>query len=199
MSPSCVSKDRTKTVELMLEQYWKAHVPALKAFLQKRSQDPMLTDDLLQEVFLRAQERLDQLQDATKVRAWLFQMTRNVLTDHYRAQQRRRRHINQYQQIPEAVTDETKPINCCTASDCLPILVQHLEEPYRSAMLGTAYGTTAQKEYAEANGINYTTLKSHIQRARRQLRIYVEIYCPNLLPEECQPTYRDCCTLSCAE
>lgn len=183
----------------MLEQYWKAHAPALEAFLRKRSQDPMLADDLLQEVFLRAQERLDQLHDPTKARAWLFQMTRNVLIDYYRAQQRHRRHLDQYQQISEAVIDEVKPIDCCNASDCLPILVQHLEEPYRSAMLGTAYGTTAQKEYAEANGLNYTTLKSHIQRARRQLKTYVEIYCPNLLPEEYQPTHRDCCTLSCAE
>lgn len=182
----------------MLEQQWTLHAPALRAFLRQRSEDATVVDDLLQEVFLRAQARFHQLNDPTKTRSWLFQITRRVYTDHHRAQQRRRHHLAQYPHS-EGVTDTDQSISCCSASDCMPILVQHLDEPYRSALLGTAYGTQGQKEYAEANGINYTTLKSHIQRARRQLKTYVELYCPELVPEAHRPHYTDCCVLGCAE
>lgn len=189
---------KDKSNKRMLEQHWTIHEPALQAFLRKRSQDASVVDDLLQEIYIRAQERFHQLNDATKIRPWLFQITRHVLTDYYRAQQRHRHHLAEYPR-PEAVTDTEKVISCCSASDCMPILVQHLEEPYRSALLGTAYGTTGQKEYAEANGINYTTLKSHIQRARRQLKTYVELYCPDLVPEVRRSDYATCCVLGCAE
>ena len=179
----------------MIEQYWKAHAEALHRFLQQRT-DPTLADDLLQEVFLRVQERYDQLRDAHKIRPWLFQVARNILQDHYRRQQRQHQHLTQYQALEslhQQVVKMEEPI-CCQASDCMPKLVQRLPEPYRTALLETAYGTTGQKEYAQAHGLNYATAKSRIQRARRQLKACVARHCPNLLPEGERGDVQNCCT-----
>lgn len=177
----------------MIEYYWKTYAEALHGFLLKRCGARALADDLLQEVFLRAQERHHQLQQPEKARAWLFQVARNALHDHYRVQQRQQRHLEAYQFVAQQAEKGEAFKNCCSADDCLPILVQHLDEPYRQALLQTAYGTMGQKEYAQTYGLNYATAKSHIQRARQQLRLYVQLYCPSLLPEQEQASAQPCC------
>lgn len=48
------------------------------------------TDDILQEVFLRVNQHLEQLKDPDRLFPWMFHITRRVIIDYYRSHQRRR-------------------------------------------------------------------------------------------------------------
>jgi RNA polymerase sigma-70 factor (ECF subfamily) len=65
------------------EALWTAFSKQLKQFIRSRVADESLTDDLLQDVFLRIHARIDTLKDDMKIRSWLYQITRNIIR-HYR-------------------------------------------------------------------------------------------------------------------
>ena len=62
----------------------------LRTFIAQRVPNEGEVDDILQDVFLRMHRRLDSLKDPRRVVSWVFQITRNVIADYYRAPNRRR-------------------------------------------------------------------------------------------------------------
>ena len=66
------------------ERIWKEHADQLRGFIYRRIPDSSVVDDLVQEVFVKVQSKVDTLQDETRLQGWLYQITRNVIVDHFR-------------------------------------------------------------------------------------------------------------------
>ena len=62
----------------------RAHHPAVRVFLGAHLRDHSAMDDLVQDVFLRAFDRLGTLRDGTAFRAWLLGIARNRALEHVR-------------------------------------------------------------------------------------------------------------------
>jgi RNA polymerase sigma-70 factor (ECF subfamily) len=62
----------------------RTHHPAVRVFLASHLRDPAAVDDLVQDVFLRAFDRLGTLRDGTAFRAWLLGIARNRTLEHLR-------------------------------------------------------------------------------------------------------------------
>jgi RNA polymerase sigma-70 factor (ECF subfamily) len=62
----------------------RAHHPAVRVFLAAHLRDSAAIDDLVQDVFLRAFDRLSTLRDGTAFRAWLLGIARNRALEHLR-------------------------------------------------------------------------------------------------------------------
>jgi len=62
----------------------RAHHPSVRVFLASHLRDPDVVDDLVQDVFLRAFDRLNTLRDGTAFRAWLLGIARNRALEHLR-------------------------------------------------------------------------------------------------------------------
>jgi RNA polymerase sigma-70 factor (ECF subfamily) len=60
------------------------HGPAIMGFLRWRTRDPILSEDLLQETFLRALQALRSYRHRDRLRAWLMRIARNLVIDHER-------------------------------------------------------------------------------------------------------------------
>ena len=56
----------------------------LLAFIARRTPDRDTAEDILQDVLLRIHRHADELEHASAVRAWIFQIARNAIADHYR-------------------------------------------------------------------------------------------------------------------
>lgn len=67
------------------------HSSALMAFVSGYVHDARAAEDVVQETFLRAWRHIGRLDTAKNPRAYLFTVARNVLTDQWRAEQRRPR------------------------------------------------------------------------------------------------------------
>lgn len=149
-----------------LESVWEAYCCRLLSFLRGRVGDDAEADDLLQEVFIRVHQNLCCLPQPEKMDAWIYQIARNLVIDHYR---KRRVSV----ELPENLAIEDKlPEEDQQAVLALSLkeMVNDLPEPYRQALLLTEYQGLSQVELAVHLGLSVSAAKSRVQRAREKLR-----------------------------
>jgi RNA polymerase sigma factor (sigma-70 family) len=56
----------------------------IRRFVARRVRDAALTEDLVQEVFLRIHEHIGELRDAAAITSWAYRIANNVVIDHAR-------------------------------------------------------------------------------------------------------------------
>jgi len=135
----------------------------MKSFILRRVKNQQDAEDIVQDVFIKAQMKSNQLKEAEKFTAWMYTMTRNSIMDYHRA---RKKTIE-----PEALAqaDEYNEFNDCVAS-CINQLMHTLPSPYREALELTEKENLPQKDLAVRLGISYSGAKSRVQRARQMLK-----------------------------
>ena len=146
-----------------LTQNWNHLHHQLKAFVYKKVKDKAVTDDIVQDVFLKVHSRLGQLKESGKLSGWIFQITRNAITDHFRSQSKT---INSYD-LDWASEGQT--LNDCVTA-CLQEMLPTLPEKYREALELTELKNMSQLQLAETLNISYSGAKSRVQRARQILK-----------------------------
>jgi|GEM_PF-457576 len=149
-----------------IEQVWKEFQTQLQAFILQRVSDPVITEDLLQEVFLKIHQSIDGLQDDTKLESWVYQITRNTIIDHYRT-------TKSHAEIDTPPIYEEEYINADAAAQLAPGLrglVEELPEHYRRAIELTEFEGLTQREMGERLGLSVSGAKSRVQRARDLLK-----------------------------
>lgn len=146
---------------------WNSVQRELKGFIYKRVRDKALTEDIVHDVFLKVQSKIHQVKETDKLFGWIYQVTRNTITDHYR---KNAKSIN-----PRDIDWESAPpnFNDCV-SNAINELIPTLPEMYRVPLEMTEIQNMSQLEVAEKLGLNYTTAKARVQRARQMLRAKLE-------------------------
>lgn len=142
---------------------WSSVQRELKGFVYKRVKDKALTEDIVHDVFLKVQAKIHQVKASDKLFGWIYQITRNTITDHFRKQTKE---IN-----PKDIDWDSSPPNY---NDCVTgvinELIPSLPDKYRIPLEMTEFQNLSQLEVAETLNLNYTTAKARVQRARQMLR-----------------------------
>ncbi len=134
---------------------WARMQRELKAFVIRRVKDDELAKDIVQDVFLKLHVKNKQLREAEKLSAWIYQVARNTIIDHFRKQSR---HINPVDIEWEA---EQHMLNDCVAH-CLHELIKTLPHKYKEALELTEKENLSQLELAQRLGISYSgTARTH--------------------------------------
>ncbi len=163
----------------------------LKTFVYRKVKDKALAEDIVQDVFLKVHAKLGQLKDNEKVSGWIYQITRNTITDYYRSKSK-----SLSSQDLDWDSDH-QTLNDCV-SGCLHEMLLTLPEKYREALELTELKNLSQTDLALKLNISYSGAKSRVQRARQMLkekmdesyRIKMDSYgnvmvCENRLPCNC--------------
>jgi RNA polymerase sigma-70 factor (ECF subfamily) len=149
-----------------VEQIWNEFSTRLGQFIRARVADPTTAEDILHDVFVKFQGRLDEFHDPAKIQSWLFLVARNAIIDHYRTRK------------PTSKLSESLPVEQ-PAIDVIEIeelhvmlrrIIDRLPKPYREASVLTAFEGLSQEELAKRLGISVSGAKSRVQRAREQLK-----------------------------
>ncbi len=146
-------------------EIWEAFSQELHGFIARRVSDPDDVDDILQDVFVKIHTHIDSLQDATRLAPWLYQITRNTITDYYRT---RRPSTD----LPEALAEppgETEDELVQDLALGLGGMIDNLPEKYRQAVLLTEIQGVKQHELAGKLGLTLSGAKSRVQRGRELL------------------------------
>lgn len=138
---------------------------SLRRFIVSKVKDEALADDLLQETFIRIHSKIDDLRDETKVQAWVYQVARNIINDHYR-----KSNPLTNMEVPEVMEQEqeTDEVMATTIRDMV-LFMEELPEQDCQALCQVEFEGISIKEYAQNAGISYTAAKSRVTRARYKL------------------------------
>jgi RNA polymerase sigma-70 factor, ECF subfamily len=146
---------------------WSSLQNELKGFVFKRVKNKALTEDIVHDVFLKVQEKIHQVRESDKIFGWIYQITRNTITDHFR---KKMKNID-----PKEIDWESSPsnFNDCVTNTIIE-LIPTLPDIYRIPLEMTELQNFSQVEVANRLGLNYTTAKARVQRARQMLRAKME-------------------------
>ena len=159
---------------MSIEQLWITTEGKLRNYLLSKLTDHSQVDDLLQNVFLKVRANIHQLKKVEKADAWVFQLTRNSLMDHFRKEKKRQQQVSDFNwPTSEQITDD-KTQNLAL---WIPEAIQLLPEKYREAIYLTEIKGMSQKELAEHLNISYSGAKSRVQRGRLLLKEIILACC----------------------
>ncbi len=176
-----------------LESIWNEFAAKLGQFIAARVSDPATAEDILQDVFLKIQNRVGQLQDPAKLQGWLYLVTRNAIIDHYRTRK-------ETTEVPESLPAEppTGDVEIEELKAAFRRLISTLPEPYRQALVLTEFEGLTQKQMAKKLGISISGAKSRVQRGREQLKQMLLDRCAFEFDRlgriiDCKPRTKDAC------
>jgi RNA polymerase sigma-70 factor, ECF subfamily len=151
------------------EVLYRDNVPRVFALCCRLAGDPALAEELAQDVFVRAWQRLETFRGESAFSSWLYPLTVNVALSERRSRRRRNAHVlatddlTPFEKAPERPARPEAAVDLERAMATLPpgaraVFVLHDVEGYK------------HEEIAELTGVATGTSKAQLHRARRLLR-----------------------------
>ena len=145
---------------------WQEHRSELYRFALRRVRDEASAEDIVHDVLVKAYSRQRTLKEPSKLRPWLYQITRNAIVDYYRSQK-------PAQAVPDDfVREDTNEEDDHAKKElarCLVPLLNELPDLYRQALRLAEFEGATQREVASQLGLSLSGAKSRVQRGRKML------------------------------
>ena len=148
------------------EEIYRAFYPKVRAYVRGRIANHHDAEELVSAVFLKVVQKLDSYDpDKASVSTWVYTITRNTVTDHFRTQ-RMLVALEDYMvdEQPEELTDD--------ALDSLADALLALKEKERDLIVPHYYTGHTLKETAEMMGMSYINAKVIHKKALESLRAF---------------------------
>jgi len=166
-----------------LKKLWLELSSQLLQFIRRRVPLKQDAEDILQDVFIKSYERRGQLQNAEQFVGWLYRITSNAITDHFRQKTRQQRAIQLFTSEAHAQAPSEEEENLhdeairAELTVCIQPMMSKLPEHFREAIQLTELNGKTQKQAAEELGLSVSGMKSRVQRGRRQLKSLFDACC----------------------
>ena len=159
------------------QQVWTKYADDLRRFIFSKIKDDAITDDILQDSFIKIHTKLHTLKDLNKLKSWIFSIARNSVMDYFKAS-------NKTFEVASFETEIALKEDMHTEKDCLRGILQNLPKKYRDPIFLSDIKGLKQQEVASQLKQNITTTKSQIQRARKLIAKGFMDCCGYVLNEE---------------
>ena len=166
------TRDATAFGELV-----RRHQSMVRGWLRQLTRDPVVADDLAQDTFIRAWQKLGTFTGKGRFVSWLLKVAHNVFLQRLRKTGRDQNLLDRVaaeQHAAEAGWDR----HGAALEDELPDLPRFLSvlsaDERRVMVLGYAYGMS-HGEIHEITGLPMGTIKSHISRGKTKIRDHFEL------------------------
>lgn len=139
----------------------------LLASIRRKVRNPQIAEDLLQDVFVKALRALREGRAPGSLPAWLHQVVRTTVADHYRVGRLEFESLEE-----EPASEEPEDVAAFQAlATCIEPLTATLPPLYRDALLGADFHGQRLAALADAaGGVTVSAIKSRVGRARAMLR-----------------------------
>jgi RNA polymerase sigma-70 factor (ECF subfamily) len=162
-------------VEKMAVLFEKHHV-SLFNFFMRLTGNRNISEDLVQEVFMRMLKYRTTYQGRSKFTLWMYQIARNAHIDFLR---KKKNTLPLDGQWSEPVTAEASPVEKLEGGQEVQLLRQALAQlplKKREVLILSRYQNLKYKEIAELMDCHIGTVKAHVHRAIKELgKIYLEL------------------------
>jgi RNA polymerase sigma-70 factor (ECF subfamily) len=162
-------REGAKGDEKALENIYHCFKTPLFGLICRYTCDVASAEDLLQDVFVTAFTHLADVNDATKLRGWLFRIAVNTSLGHLRSRKAEKRHVN-LNEIDNVATHFSGEESSIILRGPLEDAIQALPERLRSVFLLHDVEGFKHEEIADILGCAVGTSKSHLFKARLRIR-----------------------------
>ena len=144
------------------------HLTSLRAFARSLAGDATRADDLVQDAIVRALNNRDKFEPGSSMRAWLFTILRNHYFSELRKRKREVEDVDGY----FAGTLASKPTQPSSADlEDFKRAFAKLSPDHREVLTLVGMSALSYEEAAEICGCAVGTVKSRVNRARKQLHL----------------------------
>lgn len=153
--------------KLGIEALVDAHYTALYRYAYRLSGSSQEAEDLTQETFCQAQNKLFQLRDEAKVKSWLFSILRNAYLHRVRSRKQEKQvSLEGIPEIPERLAETTPVVDSIQMQKAL----NELPELFRTPIILYYFEEFSYKDIAEQMNVPLGTVMSRLARAKAFLR-----------------------------
>jgi RNA polymerase sigma-70 factor (ECF subfamily) len=153
-------------MNLSTEKIYNEFYSKLRLFILKRVPDKDITNDILQNVFIKIHSNIYALKDDSKLQSWIYQITRNAIIDHFR-KNKNNVDIDELISLADETEEESAEKRLSRSIRCM---INSLPKKYKTALIYTEFLNLTQNEAAEKLGISLGAFKSRVQRGRGKLK-----------------------------
>ena len=158
----------TPTMPCDLHHLYNAYHKQIRSYINARIQDANLSQDLVQEAFLKVTEFCHKGGACQYPKSFIYRVAQNVLNDHLKKGGAIRLTDAQDRPVEKTGVDFTS---------CLMKLMEKVPQPYREAVQLADLEQIPQKELAQKFNISLSGMKSRIQRGREKYKKVLEDTC----------------------
>lgn len=149
------------------------HGPLMRAYATRLLGSNSEVDDVVQESFITAWEKLPQLADLSAVRAWLMRITNHKAIDRIRARHDDKLIADWDDAAPESLAPDRQAFAHSRRERLLAVL-DAMPEAQRQCWVMKEAGGFSYEEIAEELGVPPSTVRGLLSRARKHLMIEME-------------------------
>ena len=149
------------------EEVWQEYHKQLLGFISSKVSNRQIAKDILHEVFIKIHTKIHTLDDITKLKSWVYQITRNTIIDFYRTNKSIKEMPDWIDKPFEISSDEAIQEEL---SLCLGFLIGKLPQKYKQAIELSEMQNKTQQELANSENISLSGAKSRVQRGRKILK-----------------------------
>jgi len=170
ISDPTLLKDFKNGETYAIQAFYSIYKKPLLRFILSMVKDPLESESIFHEVFLKILRKRCELKSGDRVRAYVFTIAKNEVFDYFKLLRRDRERLENYyttrvhEPTPESLEQkENTLVRLACALDSLPFQRKKvLELSY--------YEDKSYQEIAEELGISKNTVKNHLIKARVNLR-----------------------------
>ena len=150
-----------------IEKLYQDYFSVVYKYIFSLSRDSLTAEEITQETFFKAMERIDSFRGESSIRVWLCQIAKNAYYDHIKKQSRHERLPEEYgdlQESPEEtffIADDVKAIHK---------ILHSLREPYKEVFSLRTFGELSFSDIAELFGKTDSWARVTFHRAQVMIK-----------------------------
>ena len=151
---------------ILFERYHKR----ILNFLARMTMDRAIAEDLTQNVFLRMIRYRNSYQEGKAFQSWIYQVARNVFSDHYQANKNRRSDYTDVEKMSDSMMDPDESSEQHEREETLRRSMALLSEEQRELLVLTRFQHMKYEEAAAILDTTVANIKVKVHRAIAKLR-----------------------------
>lgn len=158
-----------------IEKLYRTYFDIVYRYIRSISQDGSLAEEVTQETFFKALEKIDQFRGDCDVRVWLCQIAKNTLYDHLKKQKKQLLGDEKLEKA-ESAGGELLEEKLAQRSQAMEIhkVLHRLSEPYKEVFSLRTFGELTFREIGMLFGKSENWARVTYYRARVKIREELE-------------------------
>lgn len=140
-------------------------------YIKKRINSELDAEDLTQEVFYKLSKSKNDKVD--NIKSWVYTIAKNSIIDYYR----KKKHFTEGVENLEHPEELFEADTIDELTNCIVPFIKQLPDDYQQVIRLSELENISQKEIAKKLNMNYTTVRSKVQRGRGKLKDLIQDCC----------------------